>query len=337
VDAVLEVSIRQADEILRQAGEPGGVRHVEAIKRRHDVFQITTDLSVYYLKAHSKDLDAGRDPLLEAAAKVRREHAAYTCLNRHGRPAVDVVTVDPGADNELGWPYLVTRPLAGIRLLDIVRSADAGIWPAAVRTFGEYLASAHEIIFAHCGYLVSADGPAPDGSSIAAHEPTHHAAAVSAAALRDLERARPHLDLALATKVEARFDELPRMVATEYTPPRFVHGNIHLDHPYLLLSPGGAKFEAYLDMDAASAGAVAADIESVAWEMMLHGGGLRWWEPFFDGYGRWLDLDRVRVGLLTACFYCFGEETAFQPIDATYRNLLAARSWDELFTANRSR
>jgi hypothetical protein len=37
-----------------------------------------------------------------------------------------------------------------------------------------------------------------------------------------------------------------------------------------------------------------------------------------------------RVGLLTSGLYCFGEETAGQPIKVTYRQLLAARSRDKL-------
>ena len=41
-----------------------------------------------------------------------------------------------------------------------------------------------------------------------------------------------------------------------------------------------------------------------------------------------------RVGLLTSGFYGYAEDTARQPINVTYRQLLAARSRDEPFAAN---
>jgi len=320
-------------EILAAASVTDRPLAVEPVQSGHTVFRLRTERHVYFLKTHSKDLEEFADHAAGAAQLVRREAAAYGCLRAHGIPAVEVVAAESSCDNPVGWPYLLTLELPGISLRDVVESEHPAWW-AAVEAFGRYLAAAHAIRFPRAGYLTSAEGPASDGSSLA-QEVSHRAEVVLPDALRDLERARPHLSHELAAEVERRLADLPRAIAGEYVEPRFVHGNSHINHPHLLIEGERPRFTGQLDMDGASAGAPFEDLHTVTWGMMAHAPRLAWWEPLFAGYGSVPDLDRFRLALLSACFYCFGDRNEVS-LESLYRRLLTATTWHQLFTAHLS-
>src|SRR5215472_10285758 len=319
--------------VLRAAGVTDWLLAVEPVRSGHTVVRLSTERHVYFLKTHSKDLEGLADRAAGAAQLVRREAAGYACLTAHGLPAVEVVAAELSCDNPLGWPYVLTLELSGTALRDLVQSEHPA-WSAAVEAFGRYLAAAHAIRFPRAGYLTSPEGPAPDGSSLA-QEVSHRAEVVLPDALRDLERARPHIGRELAAEVERRLADLPRAIAGEYVEPRFVHGNSHINHPHLLIEGERPRFTGQLDMDAASAGAPFEDLHTVTWGMMAHAPRLAWWEPLFAGYGSVPDLDRFRLALLSACFYCFGDRNEVS-LESLYRRLLTATTWHQLFTAHLS-
>jgi aminoglycoside phosphotransferase len=320
-----------AREVLRSAGVTQRLLAVEPAPSGHTVLRLRTERDVYFLKRHSKDLEEFADRAAGAGELVGRETAAYACLSAHGLPAVEIVAADSSCDNPLAWPYLLTLRLAGTSLRDLVASEHPA-WPAAVETFGTYLAAAHAIRFPRAGHLTSADGPAPDGSSLR-EEVCHRPDVVLPDALRDLDRARPHLSRDLASEVERRLGDLPAAITTDYLEPRFVHGNSHINHPHLVVDGERPRFTGQLDMDAASAGAPVEDLHTVAWGMMASAPRLAWWEALFSGYGSVPDLDRFRLALLSACFYCFGNRSEVS-LESLYRSLLAAQTWRQLFTAH---
>lgn len=324
------VSLAGATEVLRRAGVEHGRVSLEPVASGHTVFRLITAGGAYYLKLHSKDLEGFGDAAAGAGELVRREAAAYACLAGHCLPAVHVVAAEPALPNPLAWPYILTADLPGTPLRDLLQARHPA-WRGAVEAFGNYLAATHSIRFACPGYLVSAEGPAPDRASVG-EEVHHRADVVLPHALRDLERARPHLPRELQAEVEHRLRELPEVVAGEYVDPRFVHGNPHLNHPRLGVAGSQASFAGYVDMDGASGGTPFEDVHSVACGMMVHAPGLPWWEPLFAGYGSTPDLERVRLALLSDCFYCFGDDRQAS-LKTVYRNLLAAANWRELFTA----
>ena len=320
-----------AAEVLRSAGVIDRLLAVEPVRSGHTVVRVRTERDLYYLKAHSKDLEEFADPAAGAGQVVRREAATYACLRARGLPAVEVVAVDPSCDNLLGWPYLLTLQLAGTSLRDLVQS-ERSAWSAAVEAFGSYLAAAHDIRFPRAGYLASVEGPALDGSSLG-DEVYHRPDVALPDGLRDLERARPHLSSELQGEVERRLAELPDAIASEYREPRFVHGNSHINHPQLVIEGERPRFSGQLDMDGASAGAPFEDLHTVAWGMMAHAPRLDWWEPLFAGYGSVPDLERFRLALLSASFYCFGDGIEVS-LESLYRRLLTAKTWPQLFTAH---
>jgi hypothetical protein len=61
----------------------------------------------------------------------------------------------------------------------------------------------------------------------------------------------------------------------------------------------------------------------------------RWWEPFFAGYGREPDFDRLRLVLLSASeasFKAYGAEKWPATREQTLKHILEARGWQGLFT-----
>jgi hypothetical protein len=250
-------------------------------------------------------------------------------------PAVDVVAVEAEADNPMGWPYLLTRGLTGRPLLEFVQRPSYLDWQAALLATGDYLAASHSITFDASGYIVSPDGPAPDRAGRPLHT-VHDPAEEQAAALSDLVLARHFLDADLADDLAGRFHVIGETIAPEYDPPRFVHAAFHPNHPHVERSGGVLRVSGCVDMESASAGAVFDDLTTLAIGMMVGARGVAWWEPLFEGYGKAPDLERFRMALLATCFYCFGEEHALQDVQSTYRALLAAETWAELFGANRS-
>lgn len=154
--------------------------------------------------------------------------------------------------------------------------------------------------------------------------------------MRDLMAARPFLDNGLAASLEERLGRIATEIASEYVPPRFVLGAFHPNHPFLASAGGKWVVAGCVDLEVASGGSPTDDLVTFAIGVMLRfQHGIPWWEPFFAGYGREPDLERLRTALLSSCWYCFGELAGAHRIAVLYRALLAAHSWRDLFNAHR--
>jgi aminoglycoside phosphotransferase len=299
-----------------------GVRQMRSGNR---VFEIACGTERFYVKFPAKDFVANVDPLTQAAARVAGEAAAFECLRQRGLSSIDVLGVEPDADNPSGWPCILLSGAAGRPLIDVVRDGDP---PRALLATGAYLAAMHAITFAQIGYISTAAGPGPDpaGRLLAArHDPD----VLQREAWSDLSNARPHLHDRTFRAAEARLDGLAERVADEYETPYFVHGALHPNHPFI----HDGVVSALIDLDNASAGAVFDDLLTLTVGLMIQAPHTPWWDPLFDGYGVPQDIERYRDGLLSCAHYCFREHT--RSLEATYDAILGADEWADLFHAHR--
>lgn len=122
---------------------------VRFVRAHNHSRRITAGGQVYVLKAHTKDWYDGSAS--DASRAVRREVTGHRLLRDAGLPAADVVAYSTGCDNPLGWPYLVTRALAGTALVDLLPTLDAEQAEGAVRAVGRHLAGMHALTYAHPG------------------------------------------------------------------------------------------------------------------------------------------------------------------------------------------
>lgn len=295
--------------------------------------EIVTADETLFLKVPTKDLDEWTDPSEGAAFRVTVESAAFACLTAHGLGAPDVVTATTTSNNPVGWPYLLTRRLSGEPFTSVVGAGATEGWSAPIRAVGEFLGKVHDIEFAEFGYIDSAEGPT--GPPAKDHLSSSHSVEVlHTGALADLGAARSAIPDALAAEVEARLLSILPTVSAQYAEPRFVLEGFHPNHPHLAADRAGWRVTGCLDLDSASGGCVLGDLVIFGVGMMFRlGPGVPWWEPLFEGYGLEPPLEVIRYYLLGSSFYWHGEDGR---LESTYRSLLDASSWAELFNPHRA-
>jgi hypothetical protein len=219
------------------------------------VIRLDTGQATYYLKAPTKDLEAWDDKVEGARIKVSREAAAAECLRHRGVASMEVLAVETGEANALGWPYLLTRRVPGRPFTEIVSAGVHVAWEEPLEAVGAYLASVHRIEFHAAGYLVSVEGPAgptPPATVRSAHTPE-----AAQEALQDLEGSHGRLDVGLQRDLEQRFASMADAIRDEYCPPHFVIGGFHPDHPYLGRVADGLSVVGCVDLEVASGGRTA--------------------------------------------------------------------------------
>lgn len=329
----MNVSVAVAAAVLGDAGVGSSNLRVLPVQSGNTVVEIVTDSEIFFLKVPTKDLEEWADFLDGAAFKVTVESAAFACLEAHGLGAPQVLVANTTSDNAVGRPYLLTREAPGEPFTAIVTAGRTEGWRGPLRAVGEFLGEVHRIEFAERGYIVTADGPS--GPPPQAHLSSSHSVDVlHAGAMADLAAARPAIPDALADEVEERLVSILPVVGHEYGRPRFVLNAFHPNHPYLAEAGGDWRVTACLDLDSASGGCVLGDLVIFGVGMMFRlGPEVAWWEPLFQGYGTEPPFEAMRYYLLATCFYWHGEDGR---LEATYRRLLDAMSWEELFNAHRA-
>jgi len=132
------------------------------------------------------------------------------------------------------------------------------------------------------------------------------------------------------------YSTLVDRLAAAYQPRRFVHGDCHVNQFFLTESSGCWRVTGFVDLEVASAGAAEFDLLKFALEMMVEfTSETHWWEPFFAGYGREPDFERLRLVMLSASeasFKAYGEGKWPASRERTLTHLLAADNWQALFT-----
>lgn len=319
-------------EVLRAAGVEvsSGSVVVDLVPSGNGVHRLRSGEETFFVKVPVKDLEPWPDPIDGAAVKVAREAAAAECLHRNGVAALEVLTTDTGTANPVGRPYLLSRAVDGAPFRGLMESSSRRDREALVAAVGGYLRHVHAIEFRASGYIVSADGPTgptPPAPPRAAHDPK----VAAADALGDLAQARGRVDELVWWRAHERLGSLSDRISSEYEPPRFVMGGFHTNHPHLREVGGGWQVVGCVDLEVASGGRVLDDLVTFAADLMLEVGGAEWWEPLFDGYEGEPPVEAVRDELLGSCVYLFGDRG---DLTQTYRNLLDASSWSELFSAH---
>jgi len=245
---------------------------------------------------------------------------------------MEVLAVETGEANALGWPYLLTRRVPGRQFTEIVPAGVHAAWEEPLEAVGAYLASVHRIEFHAAGYVVSADGPAGP-TPPAPVRSTHTPEAAQDEALQDLERSHGRVDVGLRRDLEDRFASMADAIRDDYYPPQFVTGGFHPDHPFLDRVADGLSVVGCVDLEVASGGRTLDDLVTFSTGMMFRfDGSVPWWEPLFDGYGTQPSIEAVRTALLASCGYLFGELPGLQ---TTYRSLLESTTWRQLFNVHR--
>lgn len=332
----LTLTASSASDLMARAGI-GGPWVVTRLRHESHVFMLESGAARFFLKAHTKSWYAS-DWRHGPALAVRHEIAAWECLRRHGLATPEVVIADESAENALGWPHVVTRELPGSPAGWLVEGSGLVRTGAVLEALGDYLRRMHGITFRDAGYVMMPNGPDKPLDVTVWHHACHSPDQWQRWALQGLETRG--LSEELRREVERRCSTMADQIRPEYEPPRFTQGDSHASHYFVDLR-GGAHVAGVIDMEVASGGNPVYDLILIVVELM---GRLDartvWWEPLFAGYGDPPDLERFRLGLLATdepSFRAHGSDRWPATLEQTYRALIAAQTWEELFSANRPR
>lgn len=303
------------------------------LQPENHTWRITAAGNVWYLKAHTKSW-YGADPTA-AAGTVRHEATAHRLLAEAGLPTAHVVAACTTNHNPLGWPYLLTRALAGTSLIELLPTLATDDGDAVLRQVGRYLARMHELHYEHPGYLL-------DGPPTAAPAPNQYQHQIwrFERFLTDAIRTWAHDSRTVAPVV---MDQVAILLAdtlakarAAFDPPRFTHGDCHANGFFLDHGDAGWSVTGVLDLEVASAACPLFDFTKLFIELAGHlaGTGYPWWEALFEGYRQPLDLELVKLLLASAGhinYTCHGDHSWHGGREQVLRRILAAATWAELF------
>jgi aminoglycoside phosphotransferase len=327
-----QLTQKQVQEIMRLAGlhEPATAT---LMQQYNHVYRIECQQGIFFLKMHTKDWYPPED--VETGFSVRHEQSAWSVLASHGLATPEVVLAVTTRNNSLGRPFLLTRKLQGKSLVELLKHylADESQWDELLRTTGAYLQQMHRISFRFPGYILDTQPDRPLDESRWQH-PIWSARQRQRTALAQLQREQSQLSQQTTQQLYRLFSTLEEVLATEYQPPRFTHGDCHAHQFYLYHNEVGTwMVSGCVDMEVASAGDSLQDLVKIAIEMVREFPGRDWWTPLFAGYGKEPDFDTFRLRLLCAA----EEELQWSGIRQEVLNhLLQAGNWAELFTFERS-
>ena len=144
------------------------------------------------------------------------------------------------------------------------------------------------------------------------------------------------MSVELAAQLHMLFSNLSGALAEAFQPPHFVQVNCHADQYYLAQAEAGWYVSGCLDMEVASAGCCLYDLAGFSIEMAaFFPSRMRWWQPFFRGYGREPDFNAFKLLMLSfheIAFKIYGETRWIGTRQEILSRLLAASNWYELFT-----
>lgn len=328
----LSLSSEQAADISRLMGLNTRAE-VREITQHNHVWQFSDEHEVYFLKIFTKSWYG--DDIAGTAFCVKHEQDAYTCLAANGLTTPEVVLTQFGMDNPLGRPFIVTRKLEGAPLRTCLETADASQFQTLLEKAGAYMGQMHSIRFAFPGYIVD-DGPINPPDENNWQHSSWSAKKTQQEALATLEADRPRISSELATQLHALFSNLSASLAAAFEPPHFVQVNCHANQYYLAQGGDNGYVSGCLDMEVASAGCTLYDLAGFSIEMAaFFPSTTRWWQPFFRGYGREPDFDRLKLLMLSfheIAFKIYGETRWTGTRQEILSRLLAASNWYELFT-----
>jgi aminoglycoside phosphotransferase len=322
------LTFSQAGALMGRIGLAGDV-NLTLVKRGNDVYRIDSGMQSFFLKTYTKSW-YGSDAAA-TAFHVRHECAAWDILRGHGLPAPEVVLADTTTTNALERPFIVTRQLEGVPLIDLLMLADESEFDTLLRTVGLYLRAMHAATFAHPGYLDTPSGvsapPDPDGWQHRCWSPVQR----QQDALAYLDRIRDSLSTKTAKRLEWEISTMAEILRPDYHPPRFTHGDCHAHQFFLKRDGDNWDVTGVVDMEVASAGDSGEDWLKLSIELASQfSPSTQWWKSLFAGYGVPPDFARLRLRMLAVEPPEFGLD---QVDEGLIVKLLNARDWAGLFTA----
>jgi len=315
------IPFQQYIELSKLAGL-GLVGEVKRIKTNNNIDRITTDQGIFFCKTYTK---GWYGPPENNGYCVLHEQGAYSTLAVNGLSTPEVVFSDTTADNPLKMPFLLLRKLEGETILQKMSYGED--IQKLLEITGQYLRKMHSIVFQYSGYVTSPSGPENPPMGGWRHRIWESDALEEQATVR-WQKAAHLLGNSLHDHLISQFYELRKPLASEYKPPKMIHGDCHMDQFFFL--PG--KVTGVVDMEVASAGDPMADLIKFAIEATSKLSGTQWWKPFFAGYGIEPNFATFKLRLL-CCDYV---EFTCQNWKGTYVQIIErlnnASTWTELFS-----
>src|SRR5215213_3977249 len=287
-----------SEEQRRQIAQLLGLRDpvmVTQVKEYNHVYRLVSGSDIFYLKTYTKDWYG--DDVAATSGCVEHEASAWAILAANGLAATEVVLARRDCENPLGRPFLVTRQLRGAPLTEQIRQPSKAA--DMLRAVGAYLSRVHAITFRFPGYL-SHDGPATDLDRHAWQHRCWSARQRQRDAHAMLVSEKPNLSPGLVRALESEFATIEQRMASAYIPPRYTLGDCHASHFFVFNDPDGWHVSGFVDAEVASVGDCGEDLIKFAIEMSGIDAYARWWEPFFEGYGRAPNFELFRLRLLGA-------------------------------------
>ncbi len=326
-DNPYSLSVAQAQAILHSLGIEGHVT-VTMVKEYNHVYRIQCD-DTFFMKTFTKDWYTIPN---SGTYCVEHERSAWHILASHGISTPDILLAAQDENNPFGKPFILTRKVEGEPFDTLVKHATEQEIHLLLRTLGAYLRRMHAITFYYPGYLMGDDGPTEAPDEQAWQHGIWTATRCQKDALAWVQAMRQSLSDTMVQRLEQRLATMAQELAPDYIPPRFVHGDCHLEQFFLQREHGQWQVNGVVDMEVASAGASAVDILSVCRELAqnlpVH---TRWWESLFAGYGSTPSFARFQLRLL-GFWYPYEENVWPGSGDKGFNHILTATHWDELFS-----
>lgn len=319
-------------EILQAAGV-GGHPRVTLVKTENDVYRLETADATFYIKTFTKDWYSPKHPD-DTAGCVVHEASAYRILARNGLATPRVVTAALTSENVLNRPFLLLTGLSGRPLTEVLTSASAEEFDAALRAVGRFMSRMHAITFAYPGYLMSEDGPTSPPDSSRWRHAIWVPETLKECALRKWASDRGKIPAAILDRAIELYSSEEQSLQAEYLPPRFTHGDCHAHQFFVQGSGTDWEVTGVVDMEVASAGDYGADFTKFGLELAgRFPSGKDWWSPLLAGYGRCPPIGPTKLRLAVNNYdadYLAPHNWPGTPA-SRLAHILAARDWTSLF------
>jgi len=316
-----------AGRILRRIGIDDDYSLIE-LKQHNHVYRIETDMETFFLKTYTKDWYGHN--VAGTSYCVDHEVAAWKVLASNGLATPDVVLAEFSCDNEFNRPFLLTRMLPGKPLTIYLRDAGQDDFRQLLTNIGQYMAAMHRICFPYPGYITSIGlnaPPDPNG--------WQHLIWTIEQFNRDARQVwnddRQSISVRLVEEAEAYFRIYGVALADEYAIPRFTHGDCHASQFFLDFDGSKWQVTGVVDMEVSSGGDCGNDLLKFGLEMSaLFPAATKWWEPFFEGYGREPNFELMRLRMLAIPH--FGYSYAWPGTrEQILSHVLKSHGWQSLY------
>jgi Ser/Thr protein kinase RdoA (MazF antagonist) len=316
-----------AGQILRRIGIHDDYSLSE-LKQHNHVYRIETNQETFFLKTYTKDWYGGN--VAGTSYCVDHEVAAWKILASSGLATPDVVLAEFSCDNEFNRPFLLTRMLQGKPLTAHLHDASQDTFRQLLTTVGEYMAAMHQIRFPYPGYITSIGLNDPLEPNSWQH-PIWTIEQFERDARQTWEEDSQSIPVRLVEEAEAHFRTHISALAEDYAIPHFTHGDCHASQFFLDFDGRNWRVTGVVDMEVSSGGDCGNDLVKFGLEMAaLFPAATKWWEPFFEGYGREPNFELMKLRMLAIPH--FGYSYAWPGTrEQIFSHVLKARDWEPLY------